>query len=137
MIGEEYLNYFTIRLLEFQNTYTSGSLQSYSRPCIGYLMRGMGIFFCDGKTYYAHEGDLIYIAKDTKYYSVWYGEPDISFYSISFDFTHPYAFYNYRFQIVHGQSAEIFRKMCENGIEKRRKTCYNKNNTKKDDAHET
>ena len=101
MTQEEYLNFFTIRSLEFQNTYTSGSLQSYSRPCIGYLTCGMGIFFCDGKTYYAHAGDLIYIAKDTKYYSVWYGEPDIKFFSISFDFIHPYAFYNYRFQIVH------------------------------------
>lgn len=107
----EFLNYFTIRELDFENTYTTGSLQSYSHPCIGYLTRGTGIFFCNGNTYYANEGDLIYIAKDTKYYSVWYGDPKIRFYSISFDFTHPYAFYGYRFQLVRGFCEDIFKKM--------------------------
>ena len=109
----EYINYFIIKELKFQNTYTTGSLQSYSRPCIGYLTRGSGMFFCNGKTYYAKEGDLIYIAKDTKYYSVWYGEPDISFYSISFDFTHTYAFYGYRFQIVKGVEPQLLKKMLD------------------------
>ena len=113
-MNDAYISYFTIKELKFENTYTSGSLQSYSMPCIGYLKEGMGIFFCEGKTYYANKGDLIYIAKDTKYYSVWYGEPKIEFYSVSFDFTHPYSFYDYRFQIVSGVGADKFECMLEN-----------------------
>lgn len=100
MIKLEYITLFEMRELRFDTTYTTGSLQSYSRPCIGYLKKGMGKFFCNGNTYFAYEGDLIYIAKDTKYYSIWYGSPEIDFYSISFDFAHTYAYYDYRFQIV-------------------------------------
>lgn len=110
----EYINRFDIRRLEFDKTYTTGSLQSYARPCIGYLLRGVGKFFYNGNTYFAKEGDLIYIAKDTKYYSVWYGEPEIKFYSISFDFTHPYANYDYRFQIVNDYPRELFDEMMAN-----------------------
>lgn len=110
-MSDGYISYFMIKELKFKKTYTSGSLQSYSMPCIGYIREGMGIFFCEGKTYYAHKGDIVYIAKDTKYYSVWYGEPDIDFYSISFDFTHPYSFYDYRFQIVGGFDEEKFEYM--------------------------
>ena len=91
MKNKEYIGLLEMRRLEFQNTYTTGSLQSYSKPCIGYLLQGQGKFFYNGNTYIAEEGDLIYIAKDTKYYSVWYGEPYIDFYSLSFDFVHPYA----------------------------------------------
>ena len=108
-----FLNKLEMRELCFTNTYTTGSLQSYQRPCIGYITRGMGKFFYNGNTYFAHEGDLIYIAKDTKYYSVWYGDPDIKFYSISFEFEHPYAFYGYRFQIVHGIPSESLEKIYE------------------------
>ncbi len=114
MNGNEYIGFLSMRELNFENTYTTGSLQSYSKPCIGYLLRGQGKFFYNGNTYFAEEGDLIYIAKDTKYYSVWYGDPDIKFYSISFDFVHPYAFYNYRFQIVKGISRKHFDGIIEN-----------------------
>lgn len=108
MANKEYINLLEMRELKFKNTYTTGSLQSFSKPCIGYILRGQGKFFYNGNTYVAEAGDLIYIAKDTKYYSVWYGDPDIDFYSISFDFIHPYAFYDYRFQIVKGFSRERF-----------------------------
>ena len=110
----EFINDFSIKELQFENTYTTGSLQSYSHPCIGYLTCGTGIFFCNGNTYFAKEGDLIYIAKDTKYYSVWYGDPHIKFYSISFDFAHHYANYEYRFQILSGIGTEMFEKMLSN-----------------------
>ena len=102
MTEPKYINHLEMRNLSFRDTYTTGSLQSYSRPCIGYLKKGMGKFFYNGNTYFAYAGDLIYIAKDTKYYSIWYGDPEIDFYSISFDFSHPYDLYDYRFQIVKG-----------------------------------
>lgn len=108
MPSREYLNLFEMRKLQFQETYTTGSLQSYSHPCIGYLKKGLGKFFCNGNTYFAEAGDLIYIAKDTKYYSIWYGEPEIEFYSISFEFQRPYAYYDYRFQVVKGYPSEPF-----------------------------
>lgn len=114
MTNNEYINLLEMRELRFNNTYTSGSLQSYSKPCIGYILRGEGKFFYNGNTYVAKEGDLIYIAKDTKYYSVWYGEPAIDFYSISFDFAHPYAFYDYRFQIVKGVARERLDSIIDN-----------------------
>ena len=114
MKNDEYIGYFTIRKVEYQSTYTTGALQSYERPCIGYITRGQGKFFYNGNTQFACEGDLIYIAKDTKYYSVWYGEPDIEFYSISFEFLHPYTFYDYRFQIVKGISSDHFEAMLKN-----------------------
>lgn len=113
-MNEGFISYFTVKKLEFKNTYTTGSLQSYSMPCIGYLTEGMGIFFFEGKTYYAQKGDLIYIAKDTKYYSIWYGDPEIKFYSVSFDFTQPYSFYDYRFQIIRGFDGNIFDKIYQN-----------------------
>lgn len=108
MKNDEYIGSLEMQQLSFLHTYTTGSLQSYSKPCIGYLLRGQGKFFYNGNTYIANEGDLIYIAKDTKYYSVWYGEPEIRFYSLSFNFVHPYAFYDYRFQIVKGVSQDRF-----------------------------
>ena len=105
MAEPKYINHLEMRELTFRDTYTTGCLQSYSRPCIGYLKKGMGKFFHNGNTYFAYAGDLIYIAKDTKYYSIWYGDPEIDFYSISFDFSHPYDLYDYRFQIVKGISS--------------------------------
>ena len=111
MSNWEYVSHFEMRELEFNKTYTTGSLQSYSRPCIGYLKHGLGKFFYNGNTYFAREGDLIYIAKDTKYYSIWYGEPKIDFYSISFEYSHPYAYYDYRFQILKDYPRELFDKM--------------------------
>lgn len=64
-----------------------------------------------GKSCYAEEGDLIYIAKDTKYYSIWTGEPDIEFYSINFGLVKPYIFYEYRFQIIKNYPPEVLDEM--------------------------
>ncbi len=83
------------------------------RPCFGYVTKGYGKFLHKGKTYFAREGDLIYIATGTKYQSVWFGEPDIEWYSITFDFSSKNAFSSYQFQILKNYSTELFEKMYE------------------------
>lgn len=90
----------------------------FTHPTIGYIKKGRAHFLYKAKTYYAYEGDLIYIAKDTKYYSVWEGNPEIEFYSIQFTFAKPYTFYEYRFQIIRNYPPEIPDMLCNTYTEK-------------------
>ncbi len=96
----------SVELLSFKNIHSAGTFLSYDHPCIGYIKKGAGKFLYKGTSYFAEAGDLIYIAKGTKYYSVWTGFPDIEFYSINYDFYSPYTFYNFRFQIIKDFPAE-------------------------------
>ena len=57
----------------FINYHTTGTLNSFNHPCIGYIKKGRAEFLYMGKRFFASEGDLIYIGSITKYYSVWYG----------------------------------------------------------------
>ena len=100
-------------LFKFNKTHTSGSTVLFRNPCIGYILKGKAQFLYKGKNYYANEGDLIYIAKSTKYYSVWTGEPEIEFYSIDLSFVKPYSFFEYRFQIVKSYPRMLFDRMYE------------------------
>lgn len=95
-------------LYKFSHTHTVGSVQVFENPCIGYINKGSAQFLYKGKSYFADEGDLIYIAKGTKYYSVWSGTPEIEFYSMYFSFVKPYSFYEYRFQIVKNYPRNLF-----------------------------
>ena len=102
-------------LTEFHHNtiYSSGTDFYFNRPCIGYIKNGYAEFLYQGKTIYAYEHDLIYIAYETRYQSIWHGFPEIDWYSASFDFNSKYAFYNYRFQIVRNYPHYIFDKMFE------------------------
>lgn len=110
----EYIRQFSITKYSFLHMHTSGSLLSFAHPCIGYLKKGYGKFFYKGNIFYANEGDLIYIAKDTKYYSMWFGKPEIIFYSINLSFSPSYAFYDYRFQIVENYPCNLLDEMYSN-----------------------
>lgn len=90
----------------------------FGNPCIGYVLKGKGEFLWQGRKYIASAGDLIYIAKGTKYRSFWTGEPEIEWYSISFSFIHPSVYADYKFQILKNYPAEIFHRIFE---------LYNKN----------
>ena len=105
------ISYFKLKFYKFSETHTVGSIQHFEHPCIGYIKKGNAQFLCKGKSYYASEGDLIYIAKGTRYYSVWTGSPEIEFYSINFSFAKPYSFYEYRFQIIKHYPADLFDNM--------------------------
>lgn len=113
MFSDTLVSYFHYTLFEFEYTHTSGSTVLFVRPCIGYILKGSAQFLYKGRNYYASEGDLIYIAKGTKYYSVWTGTPEIKFYSIDFSFSKAYSLYEYRFQIVKNYPRELFDKIYE------------------------
>lgn len=95
-----YINYFRITKLQFMNSHTAGVLQCFERPCIGYILKGEVEFLYQGKKLHAEQGDLVYIAKGTKYYSVWSGFPEIEFYSIDFMFTNSADKQEFQFQIL-------------------------------------
>lgn len=95
----------------YYNIHSTGSDMFFDKPCIAYIKKGYAKFFYKGNTIYAHEGDLIYIAFETIYQSIWYGSPDVEWYSISFDFNSKYSFYDYRFQIIEDYPCTLFEKM--------------------------
>lgn len=109
----EYIRYATIHKYEFSIHHTKNVQHNFKSPCIGYLLKGEGEFLYKGKKYYAKEGDLIYIAAGTRYYSFWYGYPEIEFYSIDFNFNVNSAYSEYRFQIVKNFKTDFFDKMYE------------------------
>lgn len=111
MITDKLVSSCEFNLLKFSGTHAVGFEQNFERPYIGYINKGRAQFLYKGKSYLAGEGDLIYIAKGTKYYSVWSGTPEIEFYSINFSFYKPYSFYEYRFQIVKGCPKRVFDEM--------------------------
>lgn len=113
MFSDTLVSYFHYTLFEYNRTHTSGSTVLFVRPCIGYVLKGSAQFLYKGQNYYAFEGDLIYIAKGTKYYSVWTGDPEVKFYSIDFSFAKPYSLYEYRFQIVENYPRVLFDKIYE------------------------
>lgn len=106
------INSYTITKIHFPDKHITGNVK-FIIPCIGYVIRGSGCFLHKGTTHTACAGDLIYIAAGTKYYSVWSGEEadgsgDIEFYTMSFSFSSPYAYSDYKFQLVPQYPAEQF-----------------------------
>lgn len=107
------LSYYKISKQIHSVVHSGGSDIYFDRPCIGYVIKGYAKFLYEGKTVYAHEGDLIYIGCDTRYQSIWYGSPDIEWYSLSFEFAQKYNYYNHRFQILKDYPGELFDTMYE------------------------
>ncbi|MBO5906719.1 MAG: helix-turn-helix domain-containing protein [Clostridia bacterium] len=97
-----YINFLNCIDYRFLNRRGEGSLVYFRHPCIGLLVEGEAEFFYEGKRLRAKAGDVIYIAKSTRYYSVWYGEPDIHFYSLNYSFSKSSEYDEYPFQIVSG-----------------------------------
>ena len=95
----------------FKDIHSAGPDIYFHNNCIGYIKHGYVKFLYKGEILYAHENDLIYISSGTRYQSVWYGSPDIEWYSIQFDFASKYAFSDYRFQILKNYPAENFEKI--------------------------
>lgn len=106
-----YITDYNITLYNYKKLHSAGPDLYFMWPCIGYIKQGHAKFLLNGKTFYAEKGDLIYIAFETKYQSLWSGEPEISWYSVNFDFDSKYAFYDYRFQIIKNFPQELFDKM--------------------------
>lgn len=111
MDKKNFINEFSISKKNYKNYHTIGNLQSFSSPCIGYILEGEADFLYKGKHLYAKKGDLIYIATGSTYYSVWTGNPDISFFSLNFNFVSPFSFSDYEFQIVKNYPIDIIEKI--------------------------
>lgn len=91
----------------------AGKWITFDRPCIGHVCCGGAEFLLGGQTYTAGPGDLVYIAAETEYYSVWSGEPTVEWYSVDFAFAEPMAFSDFRFQILPNYPGERFKIMYE------------------------
>ena len=102
------LSKFHIYYNRYQNLHSAGPDLFFNEPCIGYVKKGYARFLYQGKTLYANEGDLVYIAFQTRYQSIWYGSPDIEWYTVNFNFVSKFAFYDYRFQIISKYPEELF-----------------------------
>ncbi len=104
------LSKYSIRLYTHRGV-QAGHHIIFDRPCIGLVCEGGAEILLDGQTYTAGPGDLIYIAAETEYYSVWGGSPTVSWYSVDFSFSDPMAFSAFRFQILHHYPAERLQRM--------------------------
>lgn len=52
---------FNITLYKFRETHMVGSVQHFKKPCIGYIKKGSAQFLYSGKSFYATEGDLVFV----------------------------------------------------------------------------
>ncbi len=108
---ESYIYDFDIRKIVHGKLHINQNEITFSKPCIGYLLKGRGEFLWQGKKYTAEKGDLIYIAAGTRYRSLWMGEESVEWYSLSFSFVLPSAYSGYKFQILRDYPTELFDKM--------------------------
>ena len=99
------LSEYTIKRLTYDKMRAKKFI-SFPNPCIGYLLHGTAEFWLNGQSYTANEGDLIYIAAETEYYSLWIGDPQVQWYSVSFTFSDPLSFSDFRFQILKNYPVE-------------------------------
>jgi len=110
MDTKNFINRFSIGKLTFQNKKITGNAK-FLTPCIGYVLKGKGRFLYNGNAYTANAGDLVYIAAGTRYYSVWFGNPDVEWYSINYSFSGRQAMSEYKFQIVRNYPSRLFHDM--------------------------
>ena len=102
---------FAFTSYKYHNIHSAGPEQYFNNPYIGYIKKGYAEFLYKGKTIRANEGDLVYIASGTKYHSIWFGSPEIEWYSIGFDFKHQYDFCEYPFQVLEKYPSALFEKI--------------------------
>lgn len=113
MCKSYFISQYKVTHHSYKNIHSAGPDIYFYEPCIGYIKKGNAKFLYKGNTIYANEGDLIYIASETRYGSIWFGSPDIEWYSINFAFNSKYAFHDYRFQILKNYPCELFERLYE------------------------
>ena len=110
---KELISKYKIIYNHYDTVHSAGPELFFYEPCIGYIKKGYAKFLYKGKTIYAHNGDLIYIASGTKYASIWFGSPDVEWITIAFNFKSQYDFYEYPFQILKNYPSDLFDKIYE------------------------
>ncbi len=82
-----YITLFNVERHNFKNTRHHDCSSGYPFIGIGVLISGSSVFTShNGAKIELSKGDAIYIPKGQIYFSDWTGSPDISFFSISFDY---------------------------------------------------
>lgn len=104
---------YSINKHQYKHIHSAAPHIYFNNPVIGYVTKGYAKFLYKGQTLYAHKGDLIYISTGTKYHSIWFGSPDIEWYSIDFKFNYNYALSEYQFQIYKNFPVDLFEKIYE------------------------
>ena len=110
----EYIIQFSCNDFHCKNLHIGGG-QFYRHPCMAFLLKGQAEFFCDGIKYEVNEGDLVYISRGTKYYSMWKGEPDINFYAFHFNYSKATEYDDFPFQVIRTnvEDREILRQIIQ------------------------
>lgn len=80
------LNYLEAYRCSFNNHHITHCLQGTLRPCFGFLIKGRCTLNARGVFDSAQAGQLIHIPKRLGYVSEWFGEPDVEFYGVAYDF---------------------------------------------------
>ena len=87
-----YISSFNVTKYDYKHTRHHDCSSGYPFIGIGVLIRGSATFTAqNGTKIPLCEGEAIYIPKGQLYYSDWSGSPDISFYSVSFDYIEQHA----------------------------------------------
>lgn len=110
----EYIIQFSCNNFHCNHLHIGGG-QFYRHPCMAFLLKGQAEFFCDGIKHEVKEGDLVYISRGTKYYSMWKGEPEINFYSFHFHYSKATEYDDFPFQVIRTnvEDREILKKVIE------------------------
>lgn len=110
MNTNQFINRFSIAKYNFQHKKITGNTK-FHIPCIGYVLKGHCRFLYKGNVYTANTGDLVYISAGTRYYSVWFGESDVEWYSINYSFSGKQTMLEYKFQIIKNYPVKLFHNM--------------------------
>ena len=109
----EFLNDVSICMHEYRERHTTGITNIFDQHCLGYILEGSVRILLPGKELTAVAGDLLYISRESRYYSVWSGNPGIRFLSIRFDFANRSSHAGLGLQIVKDYPSEPFIRMYE------------------------
>jgi gentisate 1,2-dioxygenase len=96
MEGMNYISLFKVDRYSCKHARHHECASGYPFIGIGLLVSGSAVFTShNGARIKLEAGDAIYIPKGQIYYSDWTGSPDISFYSISFDYAQQHTAAHY------------------------------------------
>jgi AraC-like DNA-binding protein len=96
MEGMNYISLFKVDRYNYKSTRHHECASGYPFIGIGLMEAGQAVFTShNGARIELKAGDAIYIPKGQIYHSDWTGSPDISFYSISFDYAQQHTAAHY------------------------------------------
>lgn len=102
-----FYNWFRLNQFKFNNLHYNDSRQGNSLHYVGYLIGGHAKFVIEqGKTVFASEGDAVFIPREYRYQSYWYGNP-VVFESYGFMLFPEKEDINYDFQVFRPNEEQL------------------------------